>query len=120
MKFLIFIIFLFQAIAWSSDQEILSIITKDKVYRLQKKENVWVSENCLKSGCLALKKTEIKTKKAPGQYVGHPASDFCEQEKGEYIVGKRNSGDEDGVCVFKDHSYILGWDYFKRNRKEKR
>ena len=111
---------MFQAIAWSVDHEVLRITTKDKVYRLQKKENVWISENCLKSDCEALKKAQIKNKKAHGQYTGHPASDFCEQEKGEYVVGKRDSGDEDGVCVFKDQSFILGWDYFKRNQKEKR
>ncbi|MFP5384625.1 MAG: DUF333 domain-containing protein [Bacteriovoracia bacterium] len=120
MKFLFVILVLLQSIAWSNESQGLTIQTKDKVYRFHQKENVRVSENCLKSNCLALQRAELKTKKADGKYVGHPASDFCEQEKGEYIVGKRESGDEDGVCVFKDNSYILGWDYFKRNQKEKK
>lgn len=117
MKFSLFILLLMSFSAWSTDPEVLQIKSKQDQYTLQKKDNVWVSENCLKSDCQALKKVEIKKVKSEDGLVGHPAADFCEQEGGKYVTGKRTSGDEDGVCVFKDKSYILGWDYYRRNEK---
>lgn len=104
---------------WASDKDILVIKSSSREYVLKKSEGSWVSESCLKSSCLALKKTEIKQQDSKDGFVGHPAASFCEQTQGEYVVGKRASGDEDGLCVFKDKSFILGWDYFYRNKKEK-
>lgn len=112
------LILLFSISVWATDPTVLTIKVKDKNFNFQKKEDVWVSESCLKDDCTALKKAEIKTKKSSDGLAGHPAADFCEQEGGEYVTGKRLSGDEDGLCVFKDKSFILGWDYYKRNEKK--
>lgn len=117
MKLRVFILLFFTTSVWAKDPEVLLIMSGHDQYSLQKKEDVWVSSHCLKSDCQALKKAEIKPSKNENGLAGHPAADFCEQEGGKYVTGKRVSGDEDGVCVFKDKSYILGWDYYKRNEK---
>lgn len=96
--------------------KIITLKVKDKVYTFHDKNGQRVSEECLKKECLALKSKPVETKKE-SKYTGHPAADYCEGNGGEYVVGVRETGDEDGLCLFKDKSYSLGWDYFKEGKK---
>lgn len=119
MKRWLFILCLVSAIAaFASESKVLK--HKNQNFKLLSKEKLWVSESCLKNNCLALKKVTARALRDPSnQFTGQPAAQFCVENDGQYIVGKYESGDEDGLCVFKDKSYILGWDYFKYNRGKK-
>lgn len=82
------------------------------------KVNEWkVSESCLKS-CLALKpvKPQVVKQESKSKFLEHPAASFCESQKGKYVTAQYQNGDEDGLCVFEDGSYILGWDYYQKNQ----
>ena len=94
--------------------------SENQNFKLFSKEKLWVSESCLKKDCLALKQGDSKVLRDPSnQFTGQPAAQFCIENDGKYVVGKYESGDEDGLCIFNDKSYILGWDYYKNNRGKK-
>lgn len=81
---------------------------------------LWVSPHCQKGDCQALKtpaKTSSKTQKST--YITQPAASFCESSGGNYLTGKYSSGNEDGVCRFKDQSYILAWDYYYKFKDQR-
>lgn len=85
------------------------------------KNELWVSPHCHKTPCLALKrpaKSAAKTEGSP--YITQPAASFCESHGGKYLIGKYSSGNEDGICRFKDQSYILAWDYYYKFREQKK
>lgn len=92
-----------------------------KVWTFVIKDNYKVSESCLKTSCLALNTINQKENKQTqsGKYLNHPAAGLCEIHHGKYIVGTYKNGDEDGICVFKDQSFILGWDFYKRHQPKK-
>lgn len=85
-----------------------------KSYQFFDKSGVRVSESCLKGPCEALKTPPLReSPKTSKSFTGHPAARFCEEQKAVYIIAKRESGDEDGICLFKDKSFILAWDYYR-------
>lgn len=95
--------------------EPLILKTPDKTYKLFQKSGLRVSESCLKGPCDALKVPSSQTNTSTTKsFTGHPAAKFCGLQGATYIIAKRESGDEDGLCQFKDKSYILGWDYFRK------
>lgn len=113
-SFLFFCLLTFSS--WGSEQTKL-LKTPDGEFTLYSKTSLWVSKNCLKSECEALKSHSLKEVKTDsGKWIGNPASAFCEKSGGKYIIGKLPSGDEDGLCVLKDKSYILSWDFYYRNK----
>ena len=84
------------------------------------KKDLWVSPHCLKAECLALKTTKKPSPKATERkYITQPAAGFCEAQDGQYLTGKYSSGNEDGVCRFKDQSYILAWDYYYKFKDQR-
>lgn len=94
----------------------LILKAREKSYEVVSHQGVRVSQDCLKTLCDALKPALKQVPPKPKKsFIGNPAASFCEIQGARYEIAKRASGDEDGLCVFKDQSYILGWDYFKRN-----
>lgn len=95
--------------------ETLTLKGQETTYVFFQKSGLRVSESCLKGPCDALKvpsaQRDTPTSKS---FTGHPAAKFCELQGATYIIAKRESGDEDGLCQFKDKSYILSWDYFRK------
>jgi putative hemolysin len=105
--------------SWGSEQNKI-LKTPEGDFILYAKNNFWVSKNCLEKKCDALKSHSPKESKADaGKWIGNPSSAFCEVSGGKYIIGKLPSGDEDGLCLLKDKSYILSWDYYYRNKAKK-
>lgn len=109
----------FSGPSWSQEKPLV-LKSREDQYVLHRKEKSWVSEQCLKTKCQALSPARIKTKPpSTSKWASHPAAAFCEQNQGKYITASRPSGDQDGLCLFPDKSFILGWDYFYLNRQKK-
>lgn len=101
----------------AADLELKS--SANKTYQLFVKDGVRVSESCLKASCQAL--VPVKNSvlgKASSKYLDHPAASLCQSQKGKYEIARHTNGDEDGLCVFSDKSYVLAWDYYKRNTQK--
>lgn len=113
-SFLFFCLLTFSS--WGSEQTKL-LKTPDGDFILYSKNNIWVSKSCLKKECEALKRHTLKVGKTEsGKWIGNPASAFCEETGGKYLIGKLPTGAEDGLCIFKDKSYILSWDFYYMNK----
>lgn len=92
----------------TQEKTVLKFIEKDK----------WrVSAHCEKE-CLALKDYQSKWKSFK-RGKGNPASEFCFHVGGIDKVASYENLDQDGVCIFKDGSFIISWDLYRKNvRKE--
>lgn len=84
----------------------------NQIYQLHRHQNLWVSLNC-QADCLALTPPKLK-ESAQGIYAGNPAAEFCLSAQGEYIIVKDLAGFSEGLCQFKDKSYILVWDFYRK------
>ena len=110
---------IFSLPSWSVDRTLI-LKSPENQYVLHRKNKTWVSETCLKSKCQALNPAKGKNKNpSTSQWASHPAAAFCEQNQGKYITASRPTGDQDGLCIFPDKSFILGWDFFYLNRQKK-
>lgn len=98
---------IFPLICWSESKQ---LVVDGKTYVLLKKDAIWISDGCLRNKCQAL-----KIQKKPLLSDAHPAAELCEKAGARYLVGRYPSGDMDGICLFKDDSFILGWDFYYRN-----
>jgi len=110
---------IFSSLSWSQDRPLI-LKSPENQYVLHRKNKAWVSETCLKAKCQALNQAKGKNKNpSTSQWASHPAAAFCEQNQGKHITVTRPTGDQDGLCLFPDKSFILSWDYFYLNRQKK-
>lgn len=91
---------------------------ENTVLKFINKGELRVSEHCQKE-CQALKdyQTQWKTFK---RKQGNPASEFCFHVGGIDKIVSHPNLDQDSVCVFKDGSYILSWDLWRKNTDTKK
>lgn len=80
-----------------------------KEWVFHNKDGLRVSSDCLKDSCQAVKASKVSTEKMDKT---HPAAAYCTLLDGKYEIAKHTDGDEDGICVFKDSSFILAWDLY--------
>lgn len=107
----IFMLFLFvlsfQTLAVESPLTLKS--TDKKEWLFLNKDGLRVSADCLKNPCQALKVSKVSTEKMDKI---HPAAAYCTLLDGKYEIAKHTDGDEDGICIFIDSSFILAWDLY--------
>lgn len=101
------------------EEAVLTLKIQDTAITLYKMEGVWVSKECLTENCLALQPPAQKEMPASNSYWGHPAAAFCALNGGDNVIATHPSGDEDGLCWFKDNSMIIDWDYYYRHERKK-
>lgn len=89
-----------------------------RVFSLITYQKMKVSSSCQKK-CLALEDYSSKFQGFKSG-SGNPASEFCNLIGGEDLIVSHPNLDQDSLCLFKDKSYILSWDLFRRNQKEKK
>ena len=119
MKILSSIIFLCLSLLVQSEASLL-LKTPEGDLRLRKRDKDWVSENCLKGTCLALQTPRSSLPlPAESSWAPHPAASFCLANGGSYLKAQYPNGDEDGICRFKDQSFILAWNYYYLHRSAK-
>ncbi len=95
----------------------IQINGRKKLVKISKK-NCRISNSafCAKDNCLAYKIIDqiTKTKKRFKLEMNgkNPTSSFCEINLGKPIVGHDQDGNHVSICMFKDSSFIYGWDLF--------
>ena len=47
----------------------------------------------------------------------NPASVYCMEQGGEFVIKKDEQGNEYGICRFKDGKEIDEWEYYRENHK---
>jgi putative hemolysin len=121
MKFFaLFLLFILMISSVWGSSETKTLKTVEGELTLIQKNDLWLSPHCQKGDCQALK-TPLKTSSQvqTRTYITQPAANFCESKGGHYLTGKYSSGNEDGICRFKDQSYILAWDYYYKFKDQK-
>lgn len=89
--------------------------SEGKVYEFSQIQKSRVSSHCQKE-CLALKDYSLKIKDFQRR-GGNPASEFCQHIGGNDLIASHPNLDQDSICLFRDGSYILSWDLYRRNQK---
>lgn len=97
----------------------LELKTQEKtVLKFITKGEARVSEQCQKE-CLALRDYQPQHKNFKWKGA-NPASEFCFHVGGTDQIASHPNLDQDSVCVFKDGSYILSWDLYRKNAGTKK
>lgn len=115
MKKLILILAIFTS--FQAFAEMKTFKKNNESYQLIEIDGVWVSKNCQKNpSCLAL---SAPTKGQQMNKAANPFAEFCQQSGAKYESVSDNLGLGEGLCIFKDKSYIIARDYFTKFKVKK-
>ncbi len=101
MPILFMLIFSLNSHSFEVKSETGKIFTSQKMLKL-----------CQKT-CLAHKDYSSKSKSFKWKN-GNPASEFCLHAGGIDMSVTHANSSQDSLCIFKDGSYILSWDLYRR------
>ena len=109
--------FIFVSLNSFAISEVKILKTSEGEFQFEHFNNSWVSKSCKTSSCLALMlvRTKLSHVDKSGKWTKQPAAEFCLSNEGKYLVGNYSDDSQDGLCLFKDKSFILGWDYYYRH-----